>query len=158
MSTITKPRADLNSRIIKIPGPINFFYPGCISRHSKKFCNTEVVAHVKLVMDNISVVAYITQMGDPFPIISECGNNNFENVIQITTDVSRTFSRGFESKSGQRIQGSDRSQRLEIESNPVPGTFTEMGPLGGRSVRVSTNIPITAVCELETRQFKPIPY
>jgi hypothetical protein len=67
------------------------------------------------------------------------------------SDVSGTSPRGSECKSGLGIQGSDRSQRLEIESNPVPGTFTEMGALGGRSVCISTDMPITTVCELETR-------
>ena len=117
------------------------------------FCKTKVVAHVKLLMDNTSAVAYINKIGgDPFPIISQFGNRFMDMVSrERDSDVRRTSPRGSECKSGLGIQGRDRSQRLEIESNPAPGTFTEMGALGGRSVCISTDMPITTVCELETR-------
>ena len=40
---------------------------------------------------------------------------------------------------------------LEIESDDVPVTGTEVGALGSRSVHVATHMPIATVCELETR-------
>ena len=71
----------------------------------------------------------------------------------LETGISRASSRGPEFKSRQGIQDSDGSQRLEIESNSVSVTGTEVGALGSRSVCVSTHMPIATVCELETRSF-----
>lgn len=85
-----------------------------------------------------------------------CNQDILQNQSGCTCQTAggQHFSSDIHQQNGEGgIQGSDRSQRLEIESNPVPVQKWRPLEVDLFASQLTCQLPLTVVCELETRPF-----
>ena len=117
----------------------------------KTFTKSKVCAHVKLLMDSTSAVAYINGRYT-FEKFSEFSNRSVGMVLPKSLDsVSPASPRAFECESRQGVQGFRGLQRLEIEPRHFPDITKQVGSVRGRPFRIPTNKTIAQICQLEAR-------